>query len=72
MVRTATLGGAAALGLDHQIGTIEAGKQADLVVISLDHAAQKPTGDVHAAIVFSSNARDVRLTMVAGREVYRY
>jgi len=71
MLEAATLGGARALGLDKQIGTIEAGKQADLAVVSLSHAAQKPMGDIHAALVFSSNARDVVLTLVAGREVHR-
>ena len=71
MLEAATLGGARALGLDSQIGTIEAGKQADLAVVSLTHAAQKPVGDIHTALVFSSNARDVVLTTVAGREVYR-
>lgn len=72
VLEAATLGGAKALGLDDEIGTIEAGKAADLVVVSLGHAAQQPIGDIHAALVFTSNARDVRLTMVAGREVYRY
>lgn len=71
MLEAATLGGARALGLDKVVGTIEAGKQADLAVVSLSHAAQQPIGDVHAALVFSSNARDVRLTLVAGREVHR-
>jgi cytosine/adenosine deaminase-related metal-dependent hydrolase len=71
MLETATLGGARALGLDDKIGTIEAGKQADLAIVSLSHAAQQPIGDIHAALVFSSNARDVVLTLVAGREAYR-
>ncbi len=71
MIETATLGGAMALGLETQIGTLEAGKQADLAIISLDHAAQKPVYDVHTALVFASNARDVMLTMVAGNEIYR-
>ena len=71
MIEAATLGGAKAMGLDDKVGTIEAGKQADLAVVSLTHAAQKPIGDIHAALVFSSNARDVILTIVAGREVYR-
>ncbi len=71
MLQAATLGGARALGLDDRIGTIEAGKQADLAVVSLTHPAQHPIGDIHAALVFSSNARDVILTTVAGREVYR-
>jgi 5-methylthioadenosine/S-adenosylhomocysteine deaminase len=71
MIEAATLGGAKAMGLDDSVGTLEAGKQADLAVVSLTHAAQKPVSDIHAALVFSSNARDVVLTIVAGREVHR-
>ena len=69
-LETATLGGAKALGLDAQIGSLEPGKQADIAVISLAHTAQQPVGDIHAALVFSSNARDVVTTMVAGKEVH--
>jgi aminodeoxyfutalosine deaminase len=71
IIETATLGGAKSLGLDKEIGTIETGKQADLCVISLDNAAQMPVNDVYSALLFASNARDVRLTMVAGKEVYK-
>jgi len=71
MLETATLGGAKALGLDTQIGTLEAGKQADIAVISLANVAQQPINDVHTALVFASNARDVVMTMVAGSVVYR-
>jgi len=70
MLETATLGGAKGLGLDHLIGTLEPGKQADIAVISLSNAAQQPVHDVHTALVFSSNARDVVITMVAGKEIY--
>ena len=70
-LETATLGGAKALGLDHMIGTLEPGKQADISVISLEHHAQQPINDVEAALVFSSNARDVRSTTVAGVEIYQ-
>ncbi len=70
MLKTATLGGAKALGLDHLIGTLDIGKQADLAVVSLNHIAQQPISDVHTALVFASNARDVTMTMVAGRVVY--
>jgi cytosine/adenosine deaminase-related metal-dependent hydrolase len=66
----ATLGGAAALGLDGTIGSLEAGKKADLAVISLASHAQKPVNDVHSAVIFASNGRDVVLTMVNGREVF--
>lgn len=71
MLETATLGGAKALGLDAQIGTLETGKQADIAVVSLSNAAQQPLNDVHTALVFASNARDVVMTMVAGNEIYR-
>ncbi len=69
VLEAATLGGARALGLDDLIGTIEPGKQADLAVVALGHPAQQPISDVEAALVFSSNARDVVRTMVAGRAV---
>lgn len=71
MLETATLGGAKALGLDHLIGTLEPGKQADLTALSLSNAAQQPVHDIHTALVFTSNARDVMMTMVAGVEVFR-
>ena len=70
-LEAATLGGAKSLGLDHTIGSIEPGKQADITVISLAHQAQKPVNEIYAALVFSSNARDVLMTMVAGNTVHR-
>jgi 5-methylthioadenosine/S-adenosylhomocysteine deaminase len=69
-LEAATLGGAKALGLADEIGTLEEGKAADLAVVSLAHPALGPISDVEAALVFSANARDVVMTMVAGREVY--
>lgn len=69
-IELATVGGAAALGLEDRVGTLDAGKQADIAVISLENDAQMPVHDVEAAIVFSSNARDVILTMVAGNIIY--
>ena len=66
----ATLGGAKALGLDHLIGTLEPSKNADIAVISLAHQAQRPVNEIHAAIVFSSNARDVIATIVNGKTIY--
>lgn len=47
------------------------GKQADVIIISLDNVAQQPIHDVYTALLFASNARDVRLTLVAGEEIYR-
>ncbi len=71
ILEIATLGGAKALGLESKIGTIEQGKDADLAVVSLSSIRQKPINDVNAALVFSTCAADVLITLVAGKEVYR-
>jgi cytosine/adenosine deaminase-related metal-dependent hydrolase len=71
IIETATLGGARALGLENEIGTLEAGKQADLAVVSLENIAQMPVHDVYSALLFASNSRDVRRTIVAGEEILR-
>jgi 5-methylthioadenosine/S-adenosylhomocysteine deaminase len=67
----ATLGGARSLGLENHVGSLDVGKQADLIVVSLEGAHQLPFYEPEAALVFASSGRDVRLTVVAGREVYR-
>jgi 5-methylthioadenosine/S-adenosylhomocysteine deaminase len=70
IIATATIGGARAMGLEDEIGTLETGKQADLIAVSLENAAQMPVHNVYSALLFASNARDVKMTMVAGREIY--
>jgi cytosine/adenosine deaminase-related metal-dependent hydrolase len=68
---TATLGGARALGLEHQTGALIEGLQADFCIISLSGTHQLPVYDVAATLVFASTGRDVIATIVAGTEVYR-
>ncbi len=67
----ATLGGARALGVDRQIGSLAEGMQADLIAVALDGAHQQPATNPVDALIFSSSGRDVRMTMVAGKEIYR-
>lgn len=67
----ATLGGARALGLDNQIGALVEGMQADMAVIDLNGAHQQPVNNPFEALIFSSSGRDVVMTMVAGKEIYR-
>src|SRR5205085_12224768 len=67
----ATLGGARALRLDDRIGCLSAGMQADLIAVGLLGMHQQPVHDPVSALIFSSSARDVRMTMVAGKEIYR-
>jgi 5-methylthioadenosine/S-adenosylhomocysteine deaminase len=68
---TATLGGARALGLEDKIGALTEGMQADVTIVNLKGAHQQPVRDPATGLVFASSGRDVLLTMVAGKEIYR-
>ena len=72
ILRTATLGGAHSLGLAGQAGELKAGLQADFAVVSLGGAHQIPSYGPAETLIFASSGRDVTMTVVAGREVYRY
>ncbi len=63
----ATLGGARALGLDEEIGSIEVGKKADLVLVEVDRPHNCPGHDIYGQIVFSCSCRDVRTVIVDGK-----
>jgi cytosine/adenosine deaminase-related metal-dependent hydrolase len=65
----ATLGGARALGIDADIGSIEAGKYADLVLLDLRRAHTAGTDDVYTNLVYSARATDVRTVLIAGQPV---
>ncbi|MEO5617477.1 MAG: amidohydrolase family protein [Candidatus Eisenbacteria bacterium] len=69
----ATCDGARALGLGDSIGSLEAGKQADVIVVDArgPHAAPNAARDPYVSVVHACRPTDVRLTMVAGRILYR-
>ena len=67
----ATVGGARALRIENRVGALAKGMQADIVVVDLSGAHQQPISNPAATLVFSSSGRDVLLTMVAGKEIYR-
>jgi 5-methylthioadenosine/S-adenosylhomocysteine deaminase len=66
----ATLGSARALGLDAEIGSIEAGKRADLAVVSLAGSPYLPWEDPAAAVVFGGSPERVVATLVDGETRY--
>lgn len=70
MLRLMTIEGARALGLEKVTGSIESGKQADMIAIRLDRAHNTPAYDPATAVIFSCSGSDVALTMVAGRVLY--
>jgi cytosine/adenosine deaminase-related metal-dependent hydrolase len=71
VLRLATLGGAEALGLDARIGSIEVGKQADLLLLRTDAIGIAPATDAINSVVFHGSPDLVDLVMVGGKIVKR-
>ncbi|OFW15694.1 MAG: amidohydrolase [Acidobacteria bacterium RIFCSPLOWO2_02_FULL_67_21] len=67
----ATLGGARALGMAERIGSLEPGKRADLIVVSMTTARQTPMYDPVSHLVYTTRGDDVRTTIVHGRILMR-
>jgi 5-methylthioadenosine/S-adenosylhomocysteine deaminase len=65
----ATIGGARALGLEKEIGSLEAGKRADLITVRLDRANGVPLYNAISQMVYALKASDVRDVMVNGKVV---
>jgi cytosine/adenosine deaminase-related metal-dependent hydrolase len=70
-VRMATLGGAAALGLAGQIGSLELGKRADVIAVDVSALHTIPAGGPWSAIAYAAQSCDVRHVAVDGRLVVR-
>jgi len=67
----ATIGGARVLGMGAEIGSLEAGKRADLIVVSVDAVRQTPLYDPLSHLVYVTRGDDVRTTIVNGRVLMR-
>ncbi|MCP3961872.1 MAG: amidohydrolase [bacterium] len=63
----ATLGGARAIDLDGEIGSLEVGKRADLIVIDATGAHQQPIYDVYSVLTYATGAADVETVIVNGK-----
>src|SRR5690606_16556824 len=66
-LHAATLGGAQALGMAEDIGSLQPGKAADLCCIDLAHAGSEPVLDAAVQTVFAAGRLQVSDTLVAGR-----
>ncbi|HWI64030.1 MAG TPA: 5'-deoxyadenosine deaminase [Symbiobacteriaceae bacterium] len=71
VLEMATIAGARAMGLADQIGSLEAGKQADLAIVDLSGLHTWPPTDVVSSLVYGARASDVTLTMVGGRILHQ-
>src|SRR6266550_1952932 len=70
-LRLATIDGARAMGLAQEIGSIEPGKRADVIVVNLDRIHSSPAYDVVSALVYSAQPADVRAAIIDGHVVMR-
>jgi 5-methylthioadenosine/S-adenosylhomocysteine deaminase len=71
VVEMATIDGARALHMEKEIGSLEKGKKADLIVISLDEPNAVPMYDIYAQIAYALKASDVETVMIGGRLVMK-
>src|SRR5436853_6468157 len=71
VVEMATIDGAKALHMQTEIGSLEAGKKADLILISLDEPNAVPMYSVYSQIAYSLKASDVQTVVIGGRVVMR-
>ena len=67
----ATIGGARVLGMEKLIGSLEAGKRADLITVSVSAARQTPMYDPVSHLVYVTRGDDVRTTIVNGKVLMR-
>jgi len=70
VLHLATLGGAEAMGLSSQTGSLTPGKHADLIAVRLDQPHAVPATDPYAALVYSARASDVVVTICGGGVIY--
>jgi 5-methylthioadenosine/S-adenosylhomocysteine deaminase len=70
-VEMATIDGARALHMEKDIGSLEAGKKADLILITLDKPNAVPMYDIYAQIAYALKASDVETVVIGGRVVMR-
>ena len=71
VVEMATIEGAKALHMAREIGSLEAGKKADLILISLDEPNAVPIYDIYVQLAYSLKSSDVQTVVIAGKIVMR-
>jgi 5-methylthioadenosine/S-adenosylhomocysteine deaminase len=67
----ATIRGARALHMEKEIGSIEVGKRADVVLVARDSLNQVPSYNIYSELVYATKASDVQTVIINGRIVMR-
>jgi 5-methylthioadenosine/S-adenosylhomocysteine deaminase len=70
-LRLATIDGARALGLGTEIGSIEEGKRADIIILNLDRLHLTPQPDIVSTIVYSAERSDVETVLIDGKLIMK-
>lgn len=71
VLQMATIGGAKALGLEREIGSLEVGKKADVILVRLEQLHSTPHVDPVSSLVYSAQASDVETVIIDGQLVMR-
>jgi 5-methylthioadenosine/S-adenosylhomocysteine deaminase len=71
VLKMATIGGAKVLGLDKLIGSIEAGKQADIILIDMNQPHLTPLYSCYSQLVYAARGADVKTSIINGRIVMK-
>lgn len=71
MLRMATIHGAKAIGREAELGSVEVGKLADLILVDFENPHHYPKVDIEAALVYSTQGSDVTTTIVDGEILMR-
>ena len=71
VLKMATIGGARVIGLENRVGTIEAGKRADIIIVDTNTPHMTPLYNPYSQLVYSATGGDVRDVIVNGKIVYR-
>jgi 5-methylthioadenosine/S-adenosylhomocysteine deaminase len=71
VVEMATIEGAKALHMEKEIGSLEPGKKADIILIGLDEPNAVPMYDIYSQLAYSLKASDVETVVIGGRVVMR-
>jgi 5-methylthioadenosine/S-adenosylhomocysteine deaminase len=70
VIRMAACGGAKAIGMEDRLGTLEAGKKADMILFDPRHLKSFPDHDAEATVVYASAEENIDTTIVNGKVVY--
>ena len=71
ILELATIGGAKALGIEKETGSLEVGKKADVILVSKNNAHTLPNADPYTTLVYSTTASDVQTVIVDGKIVIK-